>query len=53
MNYVDGFPQSLVGQTRKVAPIYKVTVQIFPKGTYDETKPENFEQVEPLIQLAN
>lgn len=53
MNYVDGMPQSLVGQTQKVNPIFKVVVQVFPEGTYDVAKPENFDVAEPLIQLAN
>ena len=49
LGFVNGGPQSLTGEERKITPLYKAIVQIFPSGTY----PDGFDNTEMLVQLEN
>ena len=46
-------PQSLLGEDKKIAPLYKATVQIYPAGTYDNANPQSFDAAKMLVQLEN
>ena len=53
LGFVNGGPQSLIGETKKVDPMYKVKVQIYPSGTYNENDVTTFDNTDVYVQLEN
>lgn len=53
LGFVDGAPQTLLGKAKKVDPIFKTTVQIYPSGTYQENDLTTFDSTDILVQLEN
>lgn len=53
LGFVNGAPQTLLGEMKKVDPIFKATVQIYPSGTYHQDDPTTFDNTDILVQLEN
>ena len=53
LGFVNGEPQSLLGESKKVDPMFKTTVQIYPSGTYNATDATTFDNADVLVQLEN
>ena len=53
LGFVNGAPQTLLGEGKKVDPIFKTTVQIYPAGTYNRDDKTTFDSADILVQLEN
>lgn len=49
LGFIEGRPQTLIGQTDDRNAIYKTKVQIYPAGTY----PDGYDSEEPIAVLEN